>query len=84
MTTILVPVEAYKLKRGDIVVFPPRVIESRGKHRRKTELEGTGRYEVCSAQLFDGVVKLMMLDRDLKNTQINVHFSTEINTLEWL
>lgn len=86
MTTLLVPVEAHRLKRGDIMVFPPRVIESRGKHRRSElqNYEGTGEYEVCGTMLADGVIKVFCLDEELRSHMIALHFMTEINTLEWL
>lgn len=86
MTTLLVPVEAHKLKRGDVVVFPPRVVESRGRHRRNEldKFEGAGEYEVRGTILADGIVKVFCLDEELRNHVIHAHFMTEINTLECL
>jgi len=84
MTTLLVPTEAYKLKRGDVLVFPPRLMESRGKHRRNNPLEGTGEYEVCGTMLADGNVKVFCLDENLDNHMVMLNFDSEVNVLEWL
>jgi len=84
MTALLVPVEAWKLKRGDVLVFPPRVAESRGKHRRNAPLDGSGEYEVCGTMLADGTVKVFCLDESLNNHMILFNFVSEVNVLEWL
>jgi hypothetical protein len=77
---------AHELKRGDIMVFPPRVIESRGKHRRSEldRYEGTGEYEVCGTMLADGVMKVFCADESLTVRVIHMHFMAEVNTLEWV
>lgn len=85
MTAIMVPVDVYKVRRGDIVVLLPRVIESRGKRARHSGCsEDAGQYEVCSAYLMDGKVRLNVLDQFMENHVIRFSFDATVNKLEYI
>lgn len=80
---------AYRIARGDILVFPPRAMDARalGRHRKLSDcelLEGSGEYEVCGTMLADGTVFVSALDRNLINHRIRIHFKANVKTLEYV
>ncbi len=87
MPTFVTPKPAFKLNRGDTVVFLPRADSGNGRHRRPTGFEsyvGNGEYEVCSTMLADNVVRVFVLDKDMRHHIIPIHFNAEVETLEYI